>query len=170
MDAQIGRLLEALEEKSALENTVVVFFSDHSIFLGNHGRMSEGTLFEETLNVSMIVSFPKRFPSHQINSHPMEMIDLVPTTFELAGVNQPNAVAKSGFSIVPLLDGKPSNGRKYAFSEILDAQSATDGRSRFIRCDEREFLYDHDTDPWEMKNAVDKLPDVAARLRRSIRQ
>jgi iduronate 2-sulfatase len=71
MDAQIGRLLDTLETTGQLENTVVIFFSDHSIFLGNHGRLHKGTLFEESLNTSMIISFPKSFPQDKINPHPM---------------------------------------------------------------------------------------------------
>ena len=168
MDAQIGRLLETLESTGQLENTVIVFFSDHSIFLGNHGRMSKGTLFEETLAASMIVSYPKRFPQDQVNAHPMELLDLVPTTFELAGIENPNAAAKNGVSIVPLLEGKPSNGRKYAFSEILGAQSATDARYRYIVCEGQEFLYDHKTDPYEMKNVAVAFPEVTGRMRKAV--
>jgi arylsulfatase A-like enzyme len=170
MDAQIGRLLDALESIGVLENTVVIFFSDHSIFLGNHGRMHKGTLFEESIATSMIVCYPKRFASDQINPHPMELMDLVPTTFELAGIENPNTVAKNGVSIVPLLEGKTSNGRKYAFSEILGAQSATDARYRYIVCGDQEFLYDHKTDPYEMKNVIKKFPEVAQNMRSAVQQ
>lgn len=169
MDAQIGRLLAALEDEGLLDNTIVIFFSDHSIFLGNHGRMHKGTLFEEALNTSMIVSYPKRFPQDQINAHPMELMDLVPTTFELAGVSDPNTAAKNGYSIVPLLEGKKSNGRKFAFSEIQDAQSATDERYRFIVSEGVEILYDHESDPWEMENVVEKNPEVASTMRQAVK-
>jgi len=168
MDAQIGRLLDALETAGQLENTVVIFFSDHSIFLGNHGRMHKGTLFEESLNTSMIVSWPKRFARDKINPNPMELMDLVPTTFELAGVEKPNTVAKNGLSIVPMLDGKTSNGRKYAFSEIIGAQSVFDGRYRYIICEGVEMLYDHKIDPWEMKNVAAEYPEVTERLRDAV--
>ena len=176
MDAQIGRLLDTLEAVGELDNTVVIFFSDHSIFLGNHGRRHKGTLFEEALATSMIVSFPKRFPSDQINPHPMELMDLVPTTFELAGVKNPNDTAKNGLSIVPMLGKNESNGstgspqgvRKYAFSEILGAQSATDARYRYITCNDQEFLYDHKTDPWEMKNVARKHPEITETMRNAV--
>jgi arylsulfatase A-like enzyme len=168
MDAQIGRLLAALEASGELDNTVVIFFSDHSIFLGNHGRLHKGTLFEESLATSMIVSFPKEFPQDQINTHPMELMDLVPTTFELAGVAMPNDVAKNGRSIVPLLKGESSNGRTYAFSEIIGAQSATDARYRYITSEGIEMLYDHKTDPWEMKNVATELPEVTERMRKAV--
>lgn len=170
MDAQIGRLLDALETSGQLENTVVIFFSDHSIFLGNHGRMHKGTLFEESVSTSMIVSFPKRFAQNKINPHPMELMDLVPTSFELAGVKNPNKASKNGFSIVPLLEGKSSNGRKVAFSEILGAQSATDSRYRYIVSEGVEILYDHKTDPWEMENVAAKFPEVTERMRKVVKE
>jgi iduronate 2-sulfatase len=168
MDAMIGRLLDALQESGELDNTVVIFFSDHSIFLGNHGRMHKGTLFEETLNSSLIVRFPRRFAKDELNSHPMELMDLVPTTFDLAGVTNPNAAAQNGFSIVPLLEGDASNGRKYAFSEILGAQSATDGRYRYITSEGMDILYDRENDPWEMKNIAAKSPEVTQRMRTAV--
>ena len=168
MDAQTGRLLEALESTGQLENTVIIFFSDHSIFLGNHGRMSKMSLFEEALATSMIVSFPKRFPQDKINPHPMELLDLVPTTFELAGVKNPNKAAKNGFSIVPLLKGKSSNKRKFAFSEIFGAQSASDDRYRYITSEGVEILYDHKSDPWEMKNVAAKLPEITERMGKAV--
>jgi arylsulfatase A-like enzyme len=165
MDAMVGRLLDTLEATGQLDNTVIVFFSDHSIFLGNHGRLHKSTLFEETLNTSLIVRYPKQFKQDHIHAHPVELLDLVPTTFELAGVDDPNGTAKNGFSIVPLLEGEKSNGRKYAFSEILDAQSVTDGRYRYIFCEGYEILYDRKNDPWEMDNVAAKFPEITARLR-----
>jgi arylsulfatase A-like enzyme len=168
MDAQIGRLLAALETSGELSNTVVIFFSDHSIFLGDHGRLHKGTLFEESLATSLIVSWPARFPKDQINPHPMELMDLVPTAFDLAGVDTPNGTAMNGFSIVPLLEGKKTNGRTYAFSEILDAQCASDARFRYIICEGVEILYDHESDPWEMKNVAAELPEVTQRMRQAV--
>jgi arylsulfatase A-like enzyme len=98
----------------------------------------------------------------------MELMDLVPTTFDLAGVTNPNAAAQNGFSIVPLLEGDASNGRKYAFSEILGAQSATDGRYRYITSEGMDILYDRENDPWEMKNIAAKSPEVTQRMRTAV--
>ena len=100
----------------------------------------------------------------------MELMDLVPTTFELAGVAKPNDVSKNGFSIVPLLEGKRSNGRTYAFSEVLDAQSAINSRYRYIVSEGVEILYDHKTDPWEMQNVASKLPEVTERMRIAVKE
>jgi len=170
MDKMVGSLLLALEDKGELENTVVVFFSDHSIFLGNHGRIHKGTLFTDVLGSSLIVRYPKRFGKDQVVDHPVELHDLIPTAFDLAGVENPNEVAKNGYSLVPLLEGKTTNGRKFAFSEILGAQSATDGRYHYIVSEDYEMLYDHRNDPGEMKNIAAVKPEVAARFRDAVKQ
>jgi iduronate 2-sulfatase len=170
MDAMVGELLGALEQSGELGNTVIIFFSDHSIFLGNHGREEKATLFEEALSTSMIVSWPKRFPQDQVNPHPVELLDLIPTTFDLAGVPDPNETAKNGYSLLPVLAENRSNGREYAFSEILDAQSATDSRYRYIVCQDEEFLYDHETDPYEMENVAKEFPEVTAQMRKAVEE
>jgi hypothetical protein len=71
--------------------------------------------------------------------------------------------------LFPFFNGKSRNGWKFAFLEILGAQSANGARYRLTVSGETEILYDHQSDPWEMKNAVGKLPDVTARMRQAIR-
>jgi arylsulfatase A-like enzyme len=168
MDAQIGRLLDTLQTTGQLDNTVVIFFSDHSIMMGNHGQMHKGTLFEESLSASMIISYPKHFAKDQINKRPVEILDLVPTTFDLAGVKHPNEVAKNGFSLLPLLNGEKTNGRHFAFSEILGAKAATGERYRYISSEGVDILYDHQADPWEMNNVADQFPEVTKRMRKAV--
>jgi len=167
MDAMIGQLMDTLKKEGLLENTVVIFFSDHSIFLGNHGRAHKGTLFREVIGTSMIVSYPPKFPTDQVNAHPVELMDLVPTTFELAGIDE--KIAKNGKSILPLLEGK-ENGRRYAFTEILGAQSVIDGHYHYIVCGDQEFLYDWKTDPYEMKNIAAEFPEITQRLRKAVKK
>ena len=168
MDKMIGNLIDSLEKSGELDNTVIVFFSDHSIFMGNHGRIHKGTLFEESLNASMIVRYPKRFLQDKVLTHPVEIQDLIPTAFELAGVANPNDAAKNGKSIVPLLEGEATNGRKYAFSEIIGAQAAIDGHYRYIRSEGVEILYDRKKDPDEMTNIATTTPEVTSRFRQAV--
>lgn len=168
MDKMIGNLITALETSGELDNTVIVFFSDHSIFLGNHGRIHKGSLYEENLNTSLIVSYPKHFPQDTVLNQPVELLDLIPTVFELAGVENPNETALNGISLVPLLNGAKTKGRKYAFSEIWGAQSATDGRYRYIVSEGVEILYDHLKDPYEMANIASKKSRITKRFRKAV--
>ena len=169
MDKMVGKLIASLEESGELENTVIVFFSDHSIFLGNHGRSHKTTLFEETLNTSMIISYPKKFPKDKINMQPMELLDLIPTAFDLAGIKNPNKIAKNGVSMVPVLTGKKANVRDYAFSEIYGAQSATGERYRYIISEGYEILYDRINDPYEMNNIAEDYMEMTEKMREAVK-
>jgi len=168
LDKMVGNLMHTLKKTGKLDNTVIVFFSDHSIFLGNHGRMHKGSLFEENLNTSFIISYPKEFPQNITIKNPVELLDLIPTTFELAGIKNPNKVALNGISMVPLLKGETANVRKYAFSEILGGQSVTDGRYRYIISEGYEILYDHENDPFEMVNIAVEKPTLTATYRKVV--
>lgn len=168
LDKMVGKLINMLEETGKLENTVLIFFSDHSIFLGNHGRSDKGTLFEETLNTSFIISYPKEFPQDIILNNPVELLDLIPTAFDLAGIENPNKTALNGMSLLPLLTGETSNIREYAFSEIWEGQSVTDGRYRYIISEGYEILYDHENDPFETVNIAEVNPTLIAKYRKVV--
>ncbi|MHC5066965.1 MAG: sulfatase family protein [Planctomycetota bacterium] len=170
MDKMVGRLRAALEEQGLLDNTVIIFFSDHSIFLGAHGRKHKGSLFRECLDSSLIVRYPVAYQQDTIVSAPVELLDLVPTTFDIAGIAEPESVAKNGSSIVPLLTGAADSVQPYAFSEILGAQGAYDGEYRYIRSEGSEFLYHLPTDPIEMVNLITKEPSVAERFRQAVEE
>lgn len=170
MDKMVGKLLKSLENSGELENTVIVFFSDHSIFLGNHGRSHKTTLFEETLNTSMIISYPSKFPKDKINMQPMELLDLIPTIFELGGIENPNKTAKNGVSVVPLLTGSQNAVRDFAFSEIYGAQSATGECYRYIVSEGYEILYDRKKDPFEMNNIAEEYPEITKKMRKAVQE
>ena len=170
MDAMIGKLLDTLRETGELDNTIIFFFSDHSIFLGNHGRMHKLSLFEEPLALSLIISYPARFKGDRIVDNPVEIMDLVPTLFDLAGIKDAEKVARNGFSLVPLLEGKRTFGRRYAFAEIGGAQSVSDERYRYITSEGMDILYDHKNDPWEMKNVASELPEITKHMREVCRK
>lgn len=168
MDKMVGKLIASLKKSGELENTVIVFFSDHSIFLGNHGRSHKTTLFEEAINTSMIVSYPKQFPKDKIIMQPMELLDLIPTAFEMAGIENPNKLATNGISIVPVLKSEKESVREYAFSEIYGAQSATGKQYRYITSEGYEILYDRINDPYEMKNIAESSPEITKKMREAV--
>ncbi|MBK3518215.1 sulfatase family protein [Carboxylicivirga marina] len=171
MDKMIGNLVEQLKESGLYDNTVIVFFSDHSIFLGNHGIDGKGSLFEESLLASLIISYPKHFQRDVVSDMPVELMDLVPTAFEIAGIKKPEKTAQNGKSIVPVLSGKIESVRKYAISEIWQAQAVSGSRFRLIVTElGHEFLYDHDTDPYEMDNVAEQHPEVVKEMKDYLEQ
>ena len=102
MDAQVGRILEALEELGLAENTIVVFTSDHGYLLGEHHKFQKQHLFEESTRVPFIVSVPWMNKQHgKATKHITELLDLYPTLAELSGLKAPKNL--HGASLVPLL-------------------------------------------------------------------
>ena len=102
MDAQVGRVLDALQELGLAENTIVVFTSDHGYLLGEHHKFQKQHLFEESTRVPFIVGVPWMNKQHgKATKHITELLDLYPTLADLSGLKAPKSL--QGASMVPLL-------------------------------------------------------------------
>ncbi|WP_460539133.1 sulfatase [Echinicola sediminis] len=112
MDAQVGKVLQTLEEEGLEENTIVIFTSDHGFHLGEHQFWMKVSLHEESAQVPLIIKVPGKKPAMCASFS--ELIDLYPTVAELAGLELPNAV--QGKSLVKTLDDPSHKVRDMAFS------------------------------------------------------
>jgi arylsulfatase A-like enzyme len=167
VDAMLFKVVEKLKAMGEYDDTVIVFFSDHGIFMGNHGRFHKGSVFNEICNPSLIVHYPKKFRKGDIEKHPVELLDLVKTALDIAGAPESEKKIPFGESLMPLIDGKGAYKTKYVFSEIEGFQSCYDGRYRYIANDVEPLLYDLKTDSGEMKNIAGKKPEIAARMKKA---
>jgi len=102
MDAQVGRLLDRLEELGIADDTIVVFFSDHGFALGERGNWHKFTLFEESTRVPLIIRAPGVTSAGSRSERLVELVDLYPTLRELCGLPAP-VQALEGDSLLPLL-------------------------------------------------------------------
>jgi len=161
MDRQVGRLLEALERLGLQENTVVVFLSDHGYNLGEHDCWSKVSLWEGSVRVPLIVSFPWEPGQHgQSIKAITELIDLYPTLTELCGLDPGQPKILQGRSLAPLIAGGALPGpEKAAYTTTRNgrASSVRTGRWRYNRWSDEpdpalEELYDHREDPEEQVN------------------
>jgi iduronate 2-sulfatase len=177
MDAQVGRVLDALKKNGLEENTIVVFASDHGYHLGEHGLWQKQSLFEESSRVPLIIAAPGISKPGTVASAPVGLIDLYPTLTELCGVKPPGNL--QGQSLVPMLKDTSVSGRGWTLTQVVRGggfnrmgASAAVGdkgarffgytlrtpRWRYTEWDEgrkgRE-LYDHDADPKELTNLAD---------------
>ena len=169
LDTLIGKVIDELKKKGVYDNTVIVFFSDHGIFMGNHGRIYKGTLFNEVTNPSLIISCPSSFRKNDIETQPVELLDIVKTVLDISGASSEDKAIPYGSSILPLLLNKPTEpSKRYVFSEIEGAQLCFDGRYRYIKTNEGNLLYDLQTDPKELKNIISEKPDIAAEMDKQI--
>ncbi|MCP3691079.1 MAG: sulfatase [Planctomycetaceae bacterium] len=168
MDAQVGRVLDALEELGLADNTIVVFSSDHGYLLGEHHKFQKQHLFEESTRVPFIVSVPWLKNQHgKATSHITELIDLYPTLAELSGLQAPDGL--QGQSMLPLLEDPASNDWK---KDVAFTISRSHGESirthdwRFIQWNsglDGMELYDLTKDPGEFTNLAEN-PNYAAQL------
>jgi arylsulfatase A-like enzyme len=114
IDAQIGELMDALEARGVLDNTVIVFTSDHGDCLGDHGLSQKWNMYEPSVHVPAIVWGPGIAAGQQISGL-IEHMDLGPTVLELAGLEPPAWMQAR--SAAPALRGEAWTGREHAFSE-----------------------------------------------------
>lgn len=157
VDAQVGRLLEALDELGLADRTIVVFWSDHGYLLGEHGLWMKQSLFEQAARIPMIVAAPGQRTKGAGCGRTVEAVDLYPTLAELAGLEAPANL--EGRSLRPLLDDPTAPWDKPAFTQVwrrrFPGYSVRTERWRYTEWDDGRQgteLYDHEKDPDEFHN------------------
>ncbi len=171
LDAQIGRLLDYLEELGLAENTIVVFNSDHGHMIGEHGYVHKGVVcYEGVSRIPTIVRWPGRVGPGGRSDALVEAVDLMPTLCDMLEVPVPGEVAASldGQSMVPILEGRRERLRDHAFVQWDDYGFSVIGeRWKLTWYDpyQEGELYDLQTDPLEKRNRFDnrKRPKCATR-------
>ncbi|MEM7144127.1 MAG: sulfatase-like hydrolase/transferase [Verrucomicrobiota bacterium] len=153
MDAQIGRILDALDKSGKSQDTIVIFTSDHGIAVGSHGLRGKQNMYEHTINVPLIVSGPGiKGDGRQTNAQ-VYLRDLFPTTCDVAGLTVPPGV--EGISFAAVLKGTQDKAHDHIFGYFRDSQ-------RMIRNERFKLIYyplldqyqffDLITDPYETTN------------------
>ncbi|UCE55062.1 MAG: sulfatase-like hydrolase/transferase [Desulfobacterales bacterium] len=116
IDEKVGQILTALEEEGYLENTVVIFTSDHGDCLGDHGRIQKWCMYDTITRTPLIVWGPKYFEGGQIIDDLVQQFDIAPVIHELAGAKSPDSWETK--SLMPLLRGEKTDPhREYVFAE-----------------------------------------------------
>lgn len=103
LDDNVGRVLDYLEEKNLLENTLVVYTSDQGFYMGEHGWFDKRFMYEESFNTPLLMHLPKGLEARGEINEMVQNIDYAPTFLEIAGVEIPDDI--QGKSILPLLRG-----------------------------------------------------------------
>lgn len=112
MDAQVGKVMQALKQSGQADNTIVIFTSDHGYHLGEHDFWAKVSLHEESAAVPLIISVPGRQPA--VCNSLAELIDLYPTTAALCSLDVPERL--QGKDLSPTLDDPEAEVRDAAFS------------------------------------------------------
>lgn len=132
IDENIGRILKVLEETGQLENTLIVFTSDHGDMAGDHGLVAKGCRFYEGLvRVPLIFWYPVKFKQNLRSEALVELMDIVPTLLELTGLPVDKQI--QGTSLLPILEGQANADEHKSFvrSEFYDDGQAQAGQIGF---------------------------------------
>ena len=180
IDHEFGRLLKALDAMGELDDTLVVFHSDHGEMLGDHGLLYKGCrFFEGLVHVPLVFSSPGRVERGVVADGLVELVDLAPTLLEAAGLEVP--VAMQGTSLWPILTGRadPAHHKDRVVCEFNDALGSAaistpshgsmmfDGRMKHIVHHGTGLgeLYDLSEDPGEFVNLFDDPARLAERYK-----
>ncbi|BDS05077.1 iduronate-2-sulfatase [Oceaniferula spumae] len=167
IDAQVGKLIAALDASGQRENTLIVLWGDHGFHLGDHGLWGKHTTYEQSTRSPLIFQGPGVKGGRKVAS-PAELIDIYPTLGDLAGIKTPEKL--DGVSLKPILDGSKEQVRPhaitvyhrkgragYAFRDnqyryVAWVKSKKDDYPKSIDTLDAEELYDYKADPLETKN------------------
>ena len=167
IDKQIGRLVETLRERGLLDNTIILFTSDHGELLGDHHLVFKGVDYDCVTNVPFIVTLPDKQNSGSVRRQIGSSVDIMPTVLEMAGMDVP--VSVQGKSLVPVM--KDENAKLYdeAFIESVPDTTRTtiwteQARLTWHGKDKHGELYDHRKDPNCFRNLWDDPSSVELKL------
>ncbi|GAA4304785.1 sulfatase [Aestuariibaculum suncheonense] len=185
IDAQLGKLMDALEAKGILDDTIIVLWGDHGWHLGDHAEWCKHSNFEQATRIPFMFSGPGIAKNQNVET-PVNLVDLFPTIFELAHVKQSDQT--DGKSLVPLLDNDKNTtinmdyayhqyarGKRMGYSIRTEKYRYTEWHNNDYRSNKpykdenivgRE-LYDYDNDPLETKNWVNdaNYKNIATQLK-----
>jgi arylsulfatase A-like enzyme len=168
MDAQIGKVIEALKETNQFENTIIVFASDNGLALGRHGLVGKQNIYEHSVRVPLIISGPgiPRGEEGEVRDHLCYLPDINPTLCELIGLPIPDTVQHK--SLMPVIRDAKAPHRDHLYFAYMNWQRAVrDDRYKLIEyCVEEERqtqLFDLKNDPHELNNLAGN-PDYQDQL------
>lgn len=172
VDAQIGRLLDALDSLGLSENTIIVFWSDHGYHLGEHGLWFKQSCFEESAKSPLIISVPASGSAGKICRRPVELVDIYPTLADLTGLAPPADLG--GFSLSSLLKNPEAEWKHPAYTQVqrgtVPGHSVRTEVWRYTEWDfgnKGEELYNEEADPQELHNLAgnSKYTDVVRQMK-----
>jgi len=172
LDDRVGRILDELEKQGILDETLIIFTSDHGDMMGGHGMVwkSNTSFYEEIAAIPFMIRYPKLIEPSVSDMH-VSLVDIKPTILNFT--KTPYNEKVSGVDLIPFITGEKdkSLGRKYSFSQRVTPDkngrrniNKTSKGSFMIRGDRfkliiypdgERFFYDLKNDPSEMKNIID---------------
>lgn len=178
MDAQVGRVLDAVNRLGLNKNTIIVLWGDHGYHLGDHGAWTKHTNYEQANRIPLIIAAPGVTAAGSRSDALIETVDIFPTLAALAGLPKPSGPQPiDGKSLMPVLTEPTNRVRDHAY-HCYPRKGHLLGRAvrtkRYRLVEWKEFgaasstaeyeLYDYQEDPLETKNIAAEQPQIVAEL------
>jgi len=164
IDRWLGKYIEALRKRGELENTLIVFSSDHGDMLGDHGYWEKHRPYHSCLGVPLIIAGPG-IQQGLVYDGPATNLDLTATFLDYGNVKIPEDMDSR--SMRNLLEGGKTGHRDHVFSALEDWRLVFDGRYKFIQGFGKDHLmFDLRNDPWENRNIASENPSKLSELSR----
>ena len=168
IDRNMGFLINAIKERGELDNTIIIYSSDHGEMLGDFTLYGKSKYQRGSTRVPLVIGGPG-IKDGLICEKLVEMQDLTSTIIDYAGLEM--ADAKDSRSLRPLLEGLNEEHRKYQVSALSPKNQEnwkiiSDGKYKLVaREGAADLLYDIEEDPWELKDIASAQPEVIERLK-----
>ena len=164
LDAQVGRVLDAVDRLGLADNTIVIFMSDHGYMLGERGQWMKQMLFERSARTPLMMAGPGVTAKGRASTRIVELLDLYPTLAELAGIAPPPGL--HGRSLAPLLRDPNARWNHPALTQVLRGTAAARFKGYSVRKERWRYtewedgkrgteLYDEDGDRNELRNLAE---------------
>ena len=151
LDDNVGRVLDYLQEKGLLDNTLVVYTSDQGFYMGEHGWFDKRFMYEESMRTPLVMRLPKDFQTRGDIPQLVQNIDYAPTFLDLAGAPIPDDI--QGASLLPLLRGeKPADWRKSLYYHFYEYPAEHMVKRHYgVRTERYKLIHFYnDIDEWEL--------------------
>lgn len=185
VDESLGNIFDLLTATNQIDNTVIVFASDHGYWYGEHGLDAERRLaYEESIRIPLLIRYPRVIEPGSKSAYMVQSIDLAPTLLELAGTETGRSL--DGRSLVPIFNNTVNPWRSSIFIEYysdivfpriykMGYKAIRTERYKYIRYEElqgMDELYDLQEDPFEMNNlaGADKSLPIIGKLRQELEE
>ncbi|MBI1337438.1 MAG: sulfatase-like hydrolase/transferase [Phycisphaera sp.] len=181
LDEWVGWIIDKVEQRGELDNTVVIFSSDHGEMLGDHGKYTKGVPYEPSVHVPLIVAGPG-IARGKVSHALVELIDLAATHLDLAGLSCPDYYDSKSLKPILCNQADDKTHRDVTVSSLGRWRMVFDGRYKLVETlakpegdqpmsrDGEPALYDLQIDPGETADLSMKHPEIASRLAAVLKQ
>lgn len=163
MDTQVGRIINTLRSLGLMENTIIVFTSDHGLALGSHGLLGKQNLYEHSMKSPFLITGPG-IPVNKQSDAMVYLLDIYPTLLDLIGMPAMDSV--DGTDFAPIVRGERAETRNTIYTTFTkNMRAVRDDRWKLIRYPafQHTQLFDLASDPYELNNLAE-LPENQERV------